>query len=87
MKAPEREKVPVLCPEHDLRAAMSDDDFWAHVYPQGEHEDEGPNLLDAEDMVALSSIDTPCSECGVVGACAYDAEGRALIHVTEEDDA
>lgn len=29
---------------------------------------------------------TPCPECGQVGACAYDADGRALIHVTESED-
>ena len=30
---------------------------------------------------------TPCVECGATGACAWDLEGRALIHAIrlEED--
>lgn len=39
---------------------------------------------DPDDFYALSgmlgSLATPCLACGAVGACAYDAEGRALIH-------
>jgi acetone carboxylase gamma subunit len=31
---------------------------------------------------------TPCPECGELGACGFDAEGRPMVHVTadEEDD-
>lgn len=28
----------------------------------------------------------PCPTCGETGACAYDNEGRALIHATDEPD-
>jgi len=28
----------------------------------------------------------PCAECGEVGACGYDAEGRPMIHATWLDD-
>lgn len=28
----------------------------------------------------------PCAECGEVGACAYDSEGRAMIHAVWMDD-
>lgn len=49
----------------------------------------GP-LLDPEpdepDWVEVRYRDDPCDTCGEVGACAYDSEGRALIHVTEESD-
>lgn len=29
---------------------------------------------------------TPCGVCGAAGACGYDAEGRPLIHATEDED-
>jgi len=63
-----------LCPEADLRDAMPDDDFWNHVLGQVE-------LDDAEPPVDLVPLDVePCPVCGEQGACAYDAEGRPLIH-------
>lgn len=37
------------------------------------HEAFGPLIAD------------PCPECGAVGACGWDSEGRALIHATEID--
>ena len=72
-----------LCPEADMRDAMTDDEFWAHVAqnlagPTWDMDDEG---LDIDVQVAA----VPCAECGEVGACAYDSEGRALIHATTED--
>jgi len=77
-----------LCSEADYRDSLSDEDFWAHVFHQDIPEgwDEGPSLLDEEDMALMSNVANPCPECGVVGACSYDAEGRALIHVTPKDD-
>ena len=78
-----------LCPEHDLRAAMTDDEFWAHVFPQTIPEggwDDTPSLIDQEDIVNLAGIATPCPECGQSRACAYDQEGRPMIHVTEAVD-
>lgn len=72
--APERR----LC---DDRAGMTDDEFWGSVFPQPEPFDDGePDL----DTVQLDAI--PCRECGEVGACAYDSEGRALIHGKGTDD-
>lgn len=71
-----------LCPEADIRDAMSDDEFWAHVLgasPTWDADDSGPDL-----DIAISTI--PCAVCGESGACGYDAEGRALIHATEEDE-
>jgi hypothetical protein len=71
-----------LCPEADLRDAMSDEDFWAHVFKLDEEYD-GPTY----DEPALGPLTEPCEECGAVGACAWDAEGRPLIHpVTEEEE-
>ena len=44
-------------------------------------EPEGPEDPDFESVTP-----TACGVCGEAGACGYDAEGRALIHPTEEDD-
>lgn len=70
-----------LCPEAEQRAAMTDDEFWAHVLPSAPEpgpDDEEP------DLPAL--VADPCRECGATGACAYDAEGRALIHAVDPED-
>jgi len=34
-----------------------------------------------------AGLDAPCGECGELGACGYDSEGRPMIHATwlEED--
>jgi hypothetical protein len=67
-----------LCPNADRRDAMTDDEFWADdVYPQDCAGDEP-----AVDVVPL--IVEPCPVCGEQGACAYDAEGRPLIHTDTE---
>lgn len=75
-----------LCPEADLRDAMTDAEFWEHVADNlsgGRHFD--PFDEDAPDLdVAISA--KPCAECGEVGACAYDAEGRALIHADGDEE-
>lgn len=62
-----------LCGEADLRDAMSDEDFWAHVFPQMEWE---PTIEEEYEPAAGS----PCDECGAPGACAYDQEGRPMVH-------
>ena len=76
-----------LCPEAEMRAAMDDGQFWAHVLgqpdgPDGYDPDEDPWAPEPEPIVE------PCVECGQLGACAYDPEGRPLIHAinAEEDD-
>lgn len=63
-----------LCPKADARDAMTDDEFWADVYPQKDHADDEPPV----DLISLE-VD-PCPVCGSAGASLYDAEGRPLIH-------
>ena len=77
--------VGPLCPEHYLRAAMTDDEFWAHVYPDTlpPRWDDQPSTIDLEDMASMSHLANPCPECGQWGACAYDAEGRPMIHMED----
>jgi hypothetical protein len=75
-----------LCPEHDLRAAMSDAEFWAHVFPARDEDDRQPDDQEIAEYELNARLADPCPECGQRGACAYDTEGRALIHVTEDDD-
>jgi hypothetical protein len=70
-----------LCPEADERDAMTDDEFWERV---------GENLgftvvVIAEGEPEQVQIATPCPTCGSDGACAYDSEGRPLIHAVTDD--
>lgn len=73
-----------LCPDADERDAMTDAEFWQHVAdnltgPRWDIDDEGP------DIDAALNVGT-CETCGSSGACAYDAEGRALIHASPDED-
>lgn len=63
---------------------MTDEEFWQRVadYLAGPVDDIGHP--DYDTPVSLNA--TPCVTCGEVGACAYDIEGRALIHATEEGE-
>lgn len=71
-----------LCPEADKRDAMTDEEFWAHVFDAGPVPDgEFPEF---DEPVSLDA--TTCETCGETGACAYDSEGRALIHAIERGD-
>lgn len=76
-----------LCPEADMRDAMSDDEFWEHVANNLSPPEFDPPLWDDGPDLDVSVATEPCPTCGSGGACAYDAEGRPLIHArTEEDD-
>lgn len=84
----------LLCPEAELRDAMDDGEFWDHVFndrhwlhPDDSYDEDFniPPEVAAEYELELR-LANPCPECGQVGACAYDAEGRAMIHVTEDSD-
>lgn len=68
------------CPEREMRAAMSDGQFWEHVLqPDAALYPEEP---DVDPQVRAQ----PCPECGEHGACAWDSEGRPLIHATTAED-
>lgn len=75
-----------LCPEHDYRSSLTDNAFWAHVYPDVVMPD--PALYDEPDFDEISEtvkeLESRCTICGSYGACAYDSEGRPTIHL--EDD-
>lgn len=75
------------CPEAEMRAAMTDAEFWEHVLPSlGEEDFDDPfEDLDERDFMP-DRAGQPCEECGAVGACEWDLEGRALIHVIERGD-
>lgn len=67
---------------------MTDAEFWDHVFnPEPPTTwDLGPSSIDMDDIVAFSHLDMPCPECGQRwGACAYDAEGRPMIHAVTGD--
>lgn len=88
------------CPGGDHRWA--DDEDIAHAISIGQPESangvcgcqcaEGPVLEVTEpeyvDIDPADALDlTPCPECGASGACGYDADGRALIHALNDEDA
>ncbi len=73
-----------LCPQADELDAMTDEEFWQRVAdnilgPQWDDDDAGVDI-DAALNVGI------CGTCGSGGACAYDSEGRALIHADGGDE-
>lgn len=72
------------CTEQELRARMSDAEFWEHVLQGGvaqDGDDDGWDELsdtDYDDQVDYQM--NPCPICGVRGACGYDAMGEPMIH-------
>jgi hypothetical protein len=68
---------------------MDDGEFWAHVLQRDHRDydpDDDPNIPDLAELELERRLADPCPECGQSGACAYDTEGRALIHVTTDDE-
>lgn len=47
-----------ICPEHDRRAAMTDDEFWSHVFSWRD-DDAGHWAAYDEDVYAID-----CARCG-----------------------
>lgn len=70
----------MTCPEAARRATMSDAEFWEDVLGVRTEDDE------PIDPPVLPLTTGSCEECGATDACAYDAEGRPLIHVTGEQE-
>jgi hypothetical protein len=68
-----------ICPEAAKRDAMTDEEFWWHVFPS-----DGPDT-DEEYEAHIASL-TPCLVCGEDGPCGYDDQGNALVHVVPGDD-
>lgn len=71
-------RIVRCCSEAEIRAGMTDDEFWTHVLNAGDPDPEPDIDLD---FVPLEV--EPCETCGALGACSYDEQGRALIHATE----
>ena len=62
---------------------MSDGEFWERVAINmgfGGRDDDGY----ADDQQTTQA--DPCPECGQLGPCAYDVDGRPMIHTTEGND-
>ena len=77
-----------LCPEGEYRSNMSDGEFWDRVSKNicGPSIEEFPP--DPEEVIlglVGAELSKPCIVCGSTGACAYDSEGRPMIHTEEED--
>lgn len=75
-----------LCGEADLRDAMTDEEFWERVYSREAWTEEDPWDNGPPDVLIMENgVTNPCPECGALGACSYDAEGRPMVHVVEVD--
>ena len=87
---PNAESRP-LCPEADKRAAMDDGEFWDYmlnsIVPGEAPTEDGSDWEPDEDFFEFEPWNRePCPECGGYGACAYDQEGRPLIHAVKDHD-
>jgi hypothetical protein len=72
-----------LCRETAFREGLSDPEFWEKVL-LGEQA-PGPDYdIDLDDIEQIQG--SSCTACGAVGACAYDVDGRPMIHTTEDDE-
>ena len=69
---------------------MSEGQFWQDVADSIAGDSVEPCALggdlaeypyDDEDSEQMSYQQEPCAECGEVGPCGYDNEGRPMIHV------
>lgn len=88
-----------FCASSPEAQALSDDEFWEKVYPAPPEPDyeEIIDMLTEEplgyvivesatgEVVRLVRPDTGCPVCGSIEACAYDEEGRPLIHPSLDD--
>ena len=79
-----------LCPEWSKRAQMTDQEFWDYVL-LGTEPGADADPPDPPEVLEVTGPGAPCLECGAVGPCFYDPEGRPLIHdlsagVDLEDD-
>jgi hypothetical protein len=64
---------------------MRDEEFWHDVAASlGAVPNEDDEM---EPVYNGFSLDVePCPECGEIGACGYDSQGRPMIHALKEDD-
>ena len=71
------------CGEREKRAAMTDAEFWAHVFPA---EDPNPRVLlpgwGEGDQAHDADVypEEACPICHATGACGWDDNGLPLIH-------
>lgn len=73
----------LFCASSPEAAVISDGEFWEKVAISmgvGGRDDD-----DYDDDQQTAQAD-PCPECGQIGPCAYDVEGRPMIHTTEGND-
>jgi len=70
-----------FCASSPEAAHLSDAEFWRRVAGQmlTDRQESDP---DHDPIGGYTAA--PCPECGSVTACGYDAEGRPMIHATEE---
>jgi len=76
-----------LCPDAERRSKLTDDEFWDEVwhrlgYGGGPDADPGDDDIREDDP----DLGARCPECGERGACAFDVDGRPMIHAITDTD-
>lgn len=69
-----------LCETMVQRDSLTDAEFWEDVFHPGGIPDYD---IPQDDWPSEATLGSPCEECGATGACAYDAQGRPMIHTTD----
>jgi hypothetical protein len=83
-----------LCPEREYRDSLTDDEFFTYVAGRMQRLpwegdpgfDPETEYLDGLGEDERLGIPDPCPTCGSASACAWDSEGRPMIHVLKEDE-
>lgn len=73
-----------LCPEAAKRDAMTDAEFWDWAFNRNDAPEPESDDYDEVDALPFGTL-SPCPECGEMGPCAYDDDGRPMIHVVNAE--
>ncbi len=67
---------------------MTDEEFWSYVAKNLEYRMDVFDESEDADVVdqSLVYVNTSCPVCGEIRACAWDSEGRPLIHAFGPED-
>lgn len=72
-----------FCASSPEAQAMPEEDFWDAVFSH--HQGPEPDDEDLSDQHPLFAEMAPCRECGEMGPCGFDVEGRPMVHLERDD--
>lgn len=73
------------CPSRERRSTMTDSEFWEDVYPSMAVDDDPDYDTIADTKPIGFTYNAPCPECGEFGPCGFDAIGRPMVHIMQEE--